>query len=220
MLPFFMLLLTVTTAGSFLYSTPGIAFFSPGSFYFYVLGSYNYFQPPGDYYLEMGDGSADSFAPVFGFGYRLVNIRDRMFLDLEIDYSNPRYTFKQVGQTREANVYTIMMDFESRFTRRSNLTIFGGLGFSLNKLSDLQYAHGGGGKFVSVEDEHITALVMRIGIKIPLSRKINFRTEFRWSGQVYESYSYEWDYWSDDEWDNTDWDFLSSSISAGLELHL
>lgn len=72
-----------------------VRFFSPGSFYIYVMGSFNHFSPLGDHYLELGPDSSDAFAPLLGVGYRVVNIKDRFFVSLEGDYSPAKYNFEE-----------------------------------------------------------------------------------------------------------------------------
>jgi hypothetical protein len=72
------------------------------------------------------------------------------------------------------------------------------------------------GDFIPAADDTITVMALDIGIKIPISRRFFIRTEFQWNGEVYGDYSYYDEY---DEWGDTQWDFLSSSLSVGLEFH-
>lgn len=215
-----LLMLTVTlSGGSLLFSQApsksksNVSFFSTRSLYFYVMGSYNHFLPPGDFYLELGDEASDAFAPIIGIGYRVLNARERFFLNVEVDYSPAEFDFDSFAREKKISVLTFMFAAEGKISSRPHLSVFGGIGVGIYRLSDLGY-YDYFGDYNSIGDEGITTVALGMGIKVWISRNFTFRCEFRWNGEVYVSYD---DYY--DEWDNTDWDFLSSSFSLGLEFH-
>lgn len=190
-----------------------ITFFSPGSLYIYVMGSYNHFSPLERHFLELGPNSADAFAPVLGIGYQVVNIRDRLFVSLEGDYSPATYNFENFVRDQKINTFTLMLNVEKRVaSKKSPVVIFCGIGVGILRLPDL-----GNVDYIPADDATITVMALDIGFKIPISRRFFIRTEFQWNGEVYEDYAYYYEY---DEWDNTQWNFLSSSLAVGLEIHL
>lgn len=193
-----------------------IRFFSPGSFYIYIMGSYNHFSPLEEHFLELGLDSSDAFAPVLGIGYRVVNIRDRLFVSLEGDYSPATYNFEDFARDQKINTLTFMLNVEGRVaSKKFPVVIFGGIGLGIHQLFDLGYEDFQG-DYIPVGDDTITVLALDIGIKIPVSRSFFIRTEFQWNGEVYGDYDYYDEY---GEWGDTQWDFLSSSLSVGLEFH-
>ncbi len=216
----FMLLLMIGGEG-FLFpeSQPRskIRFFSPGSFYIYVMGSYNHFSPLEEHFLELGSDSADAFAPVFGIGYWLVNIRNRFFVSLEGDFSPASYNFEDFARDQKINTLTFMLNMEVKTaSKKFPVVIFGGIGVGVHQLFDLGFVDHLG-EYISIGDDTKAVLAMDLGIKIPISRKFLIRAEYQWNGEVYGDYDYYDEY---DEWDDTQWDFLSSSFSVGIEIHL
>jgi hypothetical protein len=218
----FLFILMVTaalTSGPPLFSQRGstsksnVTFFSSRSLYFYVMGSYNHFPPPGDFYLEPGGESSDAFAPVIGIGYRLLDVLDRFFLNVEVDYSPVEFDFDGFNRGQKTGVLIFMLDSEGKILSRPHLSVFVGMGVGFCRLSDPGY-YNYTGDYISGGDEGITTLAIGMGIKVRISRHFTFRSEFRWNGEVSVSYD---DYY--DEWDNTDWTFLYSSFSLGLEFH-
>jgi len=218
------LIFTLTSmigSNDFLFSGPKprskIKFFSPGSFYIYVMGSYNHFSPLGEHYLELGPDSSDAFAPVLGIGYRIVNIRDRLFVSLEGDYSPATYNFGDFARDQKINTFTFMLNVEKRgVSKKFPVVIFCGIGVGIHQLPDLGYVDLLG-DYIPADDDTITVMALDIGFKIPVSRKFFIRTEFQWNGEIYGDYAYYDQY---DEWGDTQWNFLSSSLSVGLEIHL
>ena len=193
-----------------------VRFFSPGSFYVYVMGSYNRFSPLDEHYLELGPDSSDAFAPVLGIGYRVVNIRDRLFFCLEGDYSPATYNFGEFGREQKINTLTFMVNGERKSaSKKFPVVIFAGVGVVIHQLPDLGYVDLVG-DFIPADDDTIVAFTLDIGIKIPISRSFFIRTEYQWNGDVSGDYEYYDEY---DEWGDTQWDFLSSSLSVGLEIH-
>ncbi|MGD2087560.1 MAG: hypothetical protein PVH61_15345 [Candidatus Aminicenantes bacterium] len=193
-----------------------IRFFSPGSFYIYVMGSYNHFSPLWEHFLELGPDSSDAFAPVLGIGYRVVNIRDRLFFCLEGDYSPATYNFGEFAREQKINTLTFMLNVERRVaSKKFPVVIFAGVGVVIHQLPDLGYVDLVG-DFIPADDDTIIAFAWDIGIKIPISRSFFIRSEYQWNGDVYGDYVYYDEY---DELDDTRWDFLSSSLSVGLEFH-
>jgi hypothetical protein len=193
-----------------------IRFFSPGSFYIYVMGSYNHFSPSEEHFLELGSDSADAFAPVFGLGYWLVNINNRFFISLEGDFSPASYNFGDSARDQKINTLTFMLNMEVKTaSKKFPVVIFGGMGVGVHQLFDLGYVDLLG-EYVPIGDDTITVMALDLGIKIPISRRFFIRAEYQWNGEVYADYNYDGEY---DEWDDTQWDFLSSSFSLGLEIH-
>jgi hypothetical protein len=193
-----------------------IRFFSSGSFYIYVMGSYNHFSPLEEHFLELGPDSSDAFAPVLGIGYRVVNIKDRLFVSLEGDYSPATYNFEDFSREQKINTLTFMLNVERRgASKKFPVVIFAGVGVVIHQLPDLGYVDLVG-DFIPADDDTVIAFACDIGIKIPISRSFFIRTEFQWNGDVSGDYEYYDEY---DEWGDTQWDFLSSSFSVGLEFH-
>lgn len=193
-----------------------IKFFSPGSFYIYVMGSFNHFSPLEEHFLELGPDSSDAFAPVLGIGYRVVNVKNWFFVSLEGDYSPATYNFGDFAREQKINTLTFMLNIEGRLSsKKFPVVIFGGIGVGIHQLPDLGYVDILG-DYIPADDDTITVMALDFGIKIPISRSFFIRTEFQWNGEVYGDYSYYDEY---DEWGDTQWDFLSSSLSVGLEFH-
>jgi opacity protein-like surface antigen len=213
------LVLLALVHGMFLYpkSKSKIRFFSPRSFYIYVMGSYHYFAPPIDFYLALGSESTDAFAPVLGIGYRIVNFWDRLFISLEADFSTARYDFGDFSRNQNISLLTFMLNIEGTLSSRVPVILFGGAGVGVHWMTDLGYS-AIPGDYIWYGDDHLTVLALDLGIKIPLSRHLLIRAEYQWNGEVYGSFDYYDEYWYD-EWDDTRWDFLSSSLSVGLEYH-
>jgi len=69
-------------------------------FYIYVMGSYNYFSPLEEHYLELGP-IVRMPLPGCRPGYRVVNIRDRLFISLEGDYSPAVYDFADFARDQK-----------------------------------------------------------------------------------------------------------------------
>ena len=193
-----------------------VRFFAPGSFYVYVMGSYNHFSPLDEYYLELGSNSSDAFAPVLGIGYRILNFGGRMFFCLEGDYSPGTYNFGEFAREQKINTLTIMLNVERRFaSKKFPVVIFAGVGLVIHQLPDLGYVDLLG-DFIPTDDNTIFSFTMDIGIKIPISRSFFIRAEYQWNGDVSGDYEYYDEY---DEFGDTRWDFVSSSLSVCLEFH-
>jgi hypothetical protein len=214
----FMFLLTLA-GGGLLYpkSKSNIRFFSPRSLYIYVMGSYHYFVPPGDYYLALGSEGSDAFAPVVGIGYQVVNFWDRLFISLEGDFSTVRYNFADVARNQDISLLTFMLNIEGTVSTGFPLVVYGGVGVGIHRLANLGHESYPGG-YTWFADDRLTVLALDVGIKIPISRPLLIRTEFQWNGEVYGNFNYYDGYWYD-EGNDTRWDFLSSSFSVGLEFH-
>lgn len=193
-----------------------VRYFSPGSFYIYVLGSYNHFSPLDEYFLELGPDSADALSPVLGVGFRVVNIRDRFFINIEGDYAPATYDFGEYARDQKINTLTLMLNIAGRiWSKKLPLIVYGGIGVGFHHLSDLGYVDLLG-DFISGGDDTITVMAFDLGIKIPISRSLFVRTEFQWNGEVYGDYECYCEY---EEWGDTQWDFMSSSFSVGIEFH-
>jgi hypothetical protein len=144
-----------------------------------------------------------------------VNIRNRFFVSLEGDFSPASYNFEDFARDQKINNLTFMLNIEVKTaSKKFPVVIFGGIGVSVHQLFDLGYVDHLG-EHVPIGDDTITVLALDLGIKIPISRKFLIRAEYQWNGNVYADYNDEYD-----EWDDTQWDFLSSSFSVGLEIHL
>lgn len=210
----FIFALTLIIAESFLSSqsksTSTVKFFAPRGLYIYVMGSYNRFSPSEDHFLALGSKRSHAYAPLLGIGYRVVNIKDRVFISLEGEYSAAAYNFGDLASNQKISLLSFMLNTEGRISSQFPLVVFGGFGVGFHGLSDLGYEN--------VKDS-ITILALDVGIKIPISRHLVIRTEFQWNSESYEHYDYYDEYW-DDPGSYGKLDFLSSSsLSGGLEIH-
>ena len=216
-----LVVLVLALAGGTLFSQSKpksrVRWFSPGSLYIYILGSFNRFTPPDVHSLWLGYGNSEAFAPVFGIGYRVVNFGDKFFINLEGEYSPASYDFSGYTRDQKISVLSVMINAEGNISRRVPVILFGGIGIGSHHLSDLKYEDYWG-DIVTLGDDNILVMALDIGVKFPISKRLLIRAEYQWNGEVYNDFDDYWDYW-DDEWDNTRWDFLSSSVSIGIEFH-
>ncbi len=193
-----------------------VTYFSSRSLYFYVMGSYHVFDPPGENFYELGPDSAGTFAPIFGAGYRLVNIGERFFLNLEVDYAPGIYDFGAYARDQEIRAWTILLDAEWNFKRRSPFFVTFGIGIGIFDMRNLGYTDDYG-EYIPTGNDTEAGVTVKFGLKLPISNNFTLRTEFRWNGKSYGDYCY-WDDWYDYCGD-TETDFLSSAICLGLEFH-
>jgi len=194
-----------------------VRFFAPNSLYIYVMGSYTYFLPPTEHFLSLGSEGANAFAPVFGLGYRILNIRDKFFVSFEGDYSPASYNFDYFSRDQKISILTFMLNMEGYISGRIPMILFGGIGIGSHHLTDLEFENYQG-DMVAIGDDNLTVLALDIGIKIPISGKFLIRSEFQWNGKIYSDYVYDEEYWVD-EWIDNEWEFLSSTFSVGIEFH-
>lgn len=212
--------LTLTFGESMLFSKSKstVKFFGPGGLYVYVMGSYNRFAPPDDYYMALGVESSHTYAPLLGIGYRVVNINDRIFFSLEGEYSWAAYNFAGLTREQRISAVSFMFNVEGRILSKFPLVVFGGFGFGVHELLDLGYENDQG-DFIPIKDDAMTILVLDVGIKIPIFQHLVIRTEFQWNSESYGQDDYYLDYWSN-RWDKKEVDVLhSSALSMGLEIH-
>jgi hypothetical protein len=212
--------LTFTVGESMLFSKSKstVKFFAPGGLYIYVMGSYNRFAPPDDYYDAMGSESSHAYAPLLGIGYRVVNINDRVFISLEGEYSPMTYDFGDFARNQQISVLSLILNFEGRIFSKFPLVLFGGFGVGSHGLSDLGYENDQG-DYIFVGDDTVTILVLDVGIKVPITRFLLFRSEFQWNSEAFGPYEY-YTISQVDPWDKK-LDFLhSSAFSVGLDIHL
>jgi hypothetical protein len=200
--------------------SPRISFFSTKSLYLFAMGSFGIYDPYDEYYLELGADSATAFAPVIGAGFRLVNIRDRFFVNLEADYAKYKFDFDEYAANQEINALAIMVDFEWHLNR-SPIAFTFGIGATLHHLYDLGY-YNKYDEYIATGDDTLVAATMRFGIKISISRHFSLRSELRWSGEYYgDSYfSYYWREYYYNYYDHSEFNFISSALCFGLEYHL
>ncbi len=211
--------LTLTFGVSMLFSKSKstVKFFAPGGFYVYVMGSYNRFAPPDEYYNALGFESSHAYAPLLGIGYRVVNINDRVFISVEGEYSPIKYDFEDFARNQEISVFSLMLNFEGRIFSKFPLVVFGGLGFGSHGLSDLGYENDQG-EYILVGDDSVAILVLDVGIKVPISRFLLIRTEFQWNSESYGPYEFYTP--QIDPLGYRQSDLLhSSALSMGLEIH-
>ncbi|MCK5057235.1 MAG: hypothetical protein KAT34_11305 [Candidatus Aminicenantes bacterium] len=208
------------TAGSMVLSKQEarVTYFSLKSLYFYTMGSFGRYNPTDEHFLELGTRSANAFSSLFGGGFRLVNIRDRFFFNLEADYSEFTFDFGDYARDQKIGTLTVMVDLEW-FLRRLPVSFTFGVGATLHFLSDLGY-YDKHDRYISTGDDTVIATAMRIGIKYPLSRRFTLRSEFRWSGEYYGDYynNYYWDSYGN-YYDDSEWDFIFSALCFGVEYH-
>lgn len=194
-----------------------VRFFQPGSFYIYVMGSYTHLSPPVDLFLPLGDEAANAFGPTIGVGFRIVNFGNKVFINLEGDYTLTSFDFAPYAEDQKVHMITLGFNVEGRLSPRFHL--FGGMGVTFHRFSDLGY-YGPTDIFFDMGGDTITTLELALGIKIPISRNLSFRTEFRINSEVYGDFDYYDDYYYDEYYDDefSDWEFVSSSFMIGLEL--
>jgi hypothetical protein len=189
-----------------------VRYFSKNSLFIYGLGATHNFDPPGDYYFELGLDQANTFAPVVGIGFRMLNWGNRFFLNLAFDFVPAEFDFFDAPD-QKVNFYTIMLDVEFNLFRSTPMGFYLGMGVGFVTLRNLWVVYQG--DMVRQSNETITTMAMEFGLKYPISRKMFLRGAVRLHGELVPSY----DYW--DEYDNnSDFDRLSTSLMFGIELHL
>jgi hypothetical protein len=198
----------------------GLSFFSPGSFFVYVLGTHCNFDPPAKYYLDLGGRSVNSFVPMIGLGYRILNSRDNFYLNLSFDYMPAKFDFPH-SFNQKANIYTLLLDAEGVFFRDFPISIYFGLGVSIINLDDLGYFDAWD-KWVLVGDDSVTAMAIELGMKYTISKNFLIRASLRFIGEIDITNHEYWDeYWDDYFYDNNGiLNRLNTSLGVGIEFHL
>ena len=192
-----------------------VRFFEPGSVYIYLMGSYTHLSPPADHYYSLGADSANAFGPTIGVGFRLVNFGNRIFINVEGDYTFSTFDFAPYNDEQKVHSFTIGANVEGRLSRRFHL--FGGIGVTFINFKDLGYLSWDD-YYYDIGNDTITTLEIAFGIKVPVTRNLSFRTEFRINSEVYGEFDVFDDYYYDYYDDYSDWEFVSSSFMIGLEL--
>jgi len=207
------------TSGSMVFAKQGtrVTYFSLKSLYVYTMDSFSVYDPSDEHYLELGTLSANDFSPLFGAGFRLVNIRDRFFLNLEADYSENTFDFAGSAGGQDIDTWAVMVDCEW-FLRHFPVSFAFGLGVTIHHLSDLGY-YDTKDQFIPTGDDTVTAVAMRLGIKFPISRHLTLRSEFRWSGEYYDDYYNDYWGWNSGYYDDSEFNFIFSALCFGIEYH-
>jgi len=194
-----------------------VTYFSPSSFYIYGMVGYTYFSPLQEYTWGLGFVNTNSFTPTIGLGYQIIKFGRRSSLSLEFDYSRSNFDFNYYAQDQPLHTFVFALSGDFLISRRFPLSVFASVGVGLFNLSDLDYVDINGDSYGSGNDK-ITTLMLAFGAKIPFSRNVVFRAECRLHNEVYsdDDYYYDYYYWGNDP---LDFEFVSSSFSAGLEIH-
>lgn len=182
---------------------PSVRFLPSGSFYIYGMGSANYYDPSWNYSHELDSDTDVDIAPLVGVGYRMLNVQNHFYLNLEFDYIPAEYKF-DFGK-ESIQYYTLMLSSEIKPFSRNGFSCFLGIG----------------GGVLSNDDENVN-LAVSLGIKCPLSKNILLRAEARAYGDLSDDdddryYLHREDWHYDDEED--DFACTSTAVAVGLEIH-
>jgi hypothetical protein len=195
-----------------------VRYFSNDSVYVYGMGSVIGFNPSYGDYPDLGTERATTFAPVAGVGFRMVDIGEHLFFNLEFDVTPATFDF--YGRSnQQVGFYTLMLDTEMKFFRTTPLSIFFGIGASLVTLQEPYWGYDENGDGYYFGNDSTVAMALEVGIKYPLTRKLLFRTGLRVYGKVSPDDYYGYDYWDDEYGDNSNLDTFSTSFAVGLEYH-
>ena len=127
---------------------------------------------------------------------------------MEFDFSTGDHYFDDIGNQR-VNYFTLMFNGEFKIFRNHDAILFGGFGVSIVHFVDLGYTDEWGDWVWSTND-NIETVVLKLGLKFPITKKLFTRTEVS---------IYSQSYYEDEYYDDTQLEYLSSSFSFGLELH-
>ncbi len=163
---------------------------------------------------EYGYNNSSDFTVLYGAGYNILNYHDKIFLNLEFDYFGTDYRFYYLDYSGTRRVYSISVDLEYKFRRKSNFVVYGGMGFALIEYPGMKKNN------IIINSEQ--ALVGKVGIKYRIMRNLRFRTEIRtfwdfYDGGGYYHYDYYYNYY-DVFYDDTY--SIAFAFTAGVELHL
>ena len=190
--------------------------------FIYLLAGKAHLVPPDDFSLEMGRGSGDSFSTAIGLGYRFIDIRRRVYVNLEGFYSNSLFPVDAITKKQEMDIWGVLFTVETPFISRYKLILYGGSGIAFLNIKDLSYRKSNG-EFTYSGDHILSALVLESGIKYAFSHKLLARAGFRWMVEVSveydDSYSSTYSVSWDDGWNDTSWTSLLSYLYIGIEYH-
>jgi opacity protein-like surface antigen len=194
-----------------------VRYFSKGSFFVYVIGTSNFFDPPADYYLDLGGESVTGFAPMFGAGWRMIAFGNRMFMNLTFDYVPAKFDFPY-STDQKIDMYTLMVDLEGVFFRDTPLSLNLGFGVTFVRFKDLGYWDAWD-EWVHVGDDTVTGMAIEFGMKYALSKHLFLRGIVRLTGEVYPEYYYDEFYDEYYESDDSDFVRMNTAIGIGVEFH-
>jgi hypothetical protein len=163
-----------------------VSFFASQSFYVYVQGALMNVNP--DHYLD--DSKESAFAPLFGAGFRALNFSNRMFLNLEFDYSQANYGPGFESGDRRVRFYCYKLGGEYRLSGKKDSSLWMAVGLATISFPDLFYYNYDG------DSEH--TLLLEVGFKLALYKHFSLRADFRFFTESVQSYYDEYY----DEWIN------------------
>ena len=184
--------------------------------YAYVMGGNFHLTPTGAW---MGGGGiardVDGFMPTMGVGFSLVEMGQRLFLNLEADYT---FSSLEMGgfAKRSADTWAIMLQAEYRI--KSRFSLYGGMGVGiLRQWRDPVLAPG---EAALVEEALESTLAWAFGTRIAVSRHLMFRAAVRIFSILYPYDDRE--YWVDSlgvRLSDYESELYATSFMAGLEFH-
>ena len=159
----------------------GVTFFAPGSVYVYLQGSWVYINP--DYFIY--DSKENAFAPVFGVGCRVIDFGNSMFMNLEFDFSQVTFDSEPGYTDKRVRFYNFKLGGEFLFFH-NKLGLLTNIGIGNITYPD-RYDYGYDG------NSELT-LLLELGIKIAMTKHLNFRTDCRFFTEpdtnLYDDYYY------------------------------
>jgi hypothetical protein len=180
-----------------------VTFFSPGSFYVFLLGSFVRINP--DHYIY--DPKKSAIAPVFGFGWRALNFGSNFFMNLEFDYSQSKLESGVYYGNRRVRFYNFKLGVEYWLKNPRKFAIIGNMGFgsiTYPDISDTNY-----------DGNNEPTLFLELGIKAALSKNLSFRTDFRFFLEPNEGGD---DYYYDEYYDDNS-HLIAFAMSAGIQFN-
>lgn len=180
-------------------------YFSPHSFYFYVMGSWlTHFQSDYYYYDDFFLFEDSQFAPTFGIGFTIIDFGRRGRINIEGDFSTSKFSFSDFRGSR-VNAWAIMVSGEYRVSRQSPLRVFAGIGVGIIDYTNNRNVWD----FNYILDNSEVLLSSDLGIKLDINRSLAVRGEIRYYW-TYDPYVFE----------SIEESSLGMALSLGLELRL
>ncbi|MCP5108593.1 MAG: porin family protein [bacterium] len=181
-----------------------VTFFAPQSFYVYVQGALINVNP--GHYLD--DPKESAFAPLFGAGFRAIRFSDRMFLNLEFDYSQANYGPGFEPGDRRVRFYCYKLGAEYRLSGKKDSSLWAAVGLANISFPDLSYYSYG-------DDSELT-LLLEVGLKLALYKRFSLRADFRFLTENVDSYYDEYY----DEWINeSDPRTIATALTVGVQFN-
>ncbi len=181
-----------------------VSFFASQSFYVYVQGALMNINP--EHYLD--DSKESAAAPLFGAGFRALNFSNRMFLNLEFDYSQANYGPGLEPGDRRVRFYCYKVGGEYRLSRKKDSSLWVALGLATVSFPDLPY--------YNYNDDSENTLLVEVGVKLAIYKHFSLRADFRFFTESVESYYDEYY----DEWINeSDPRLVATALTVGVQFN-